>query len=131
MATLNIIKLSDQKAPIFLADTDGRETFDYQPDRPLIWRYRVRDGSTAGEWREIPHDALVEVEENGRMVRLVGPRLAPEGQTLELQVMSTGDNPMTSKPFRYAPTRLAEAKPIRPFNIDDDGPTNSGDPPRS
>ncbi len=128
MATLNIIKLSDHGTPIFLADTDGRTSFDYHPDQPLVWRYRLRDRSA--EWREIPQDALIEIERNRRMVQIMPALLGPAGQPLEIQVSSSGEHAMTSGIEPYTPTQqLADATPLRPFNVKDDGPVNHGTPP--
>jgi hypothetical protein len=129
MATkLHIIKLSDHEAPLFLADIEEHEPFQFHPREPLHWQYRK---SGTHDWLELPHKAFLEVEAPWHIVRLLPKHLGSDGHTIELQVSPTHDEMRiyeASDPYKYTPTHLAEPQHLRPFRVNDDGLTKDPGP---
>lgn len=120
MTQLKPVPLFDTKsggkhqAPIFTADkATGKDEFGYTPARPLHWWYR-----SGRDWRAIPPNALVQLDDNLRVVRLVPPQLGDPacGANLEVAVTEDGATPKETDPVAEFP--LIVAPPTVPVNID-------------
>jgi len=75
------------QAVIFTADTrDDNERFSYTPHHPLQWWYSCE---RAGGWHPIPGAAVVPLDENLRVVRLLADQIVPPGHDGQVRVAVT------------------------------------------
>jgi hypothetical protein len=129
MTKLHIVKLSNHDTPLFLADIQESQPFQFRPTSDLIWEYREYREPHPGEtarWEAVPPGALEQVEEHWHLVRLHPGRLrASDGQMIQLRVLPSGqmEDLAPSDAFTYSPTQLAHPHHLRPFRVEDDGVT--------
>ena len=121
------------QAAIFTADekdegSKKRPEFSYTPQQPLHWWYSFDNGTN---WRSIPPSALVELDGNLRMVKVLVEQLEPFGHqgSVTIAVTENAENWPTAE--EVVVFQAATLPPAVPFHLDGGDPRGSGEPTRS
>jgi hypothetical protein len=120
------------QAAIFTADENEgggkkRPDFSYVPDQPLHWWYSF-DGGT--NWRAIPQGALVELDGNLRMVKVLVEQLEPQGHQGSVTIAVTEDADTRPTVEEVVVFQAAFLPPAVPFHLEG-GDARGSEPPRS
>jgi len=121
------------QAAIFTADENEgggkkRPDFSYVPDQPLHWWYSF-DGGT--NWRAIPQGALVELDGNLRMVKVLVEQLEPQGHQGSVTIAVTEDADTRPTVEEVVVFQAAFLPPAVPFHLEGGDARGSSEPPRS
>ena len=120
------------QAAIFTADEDGdgkkRADFSYTPDEPLHWWYSFDNGTN---WRTIPQSALVELDGNLRMVKVLVELLEPQGHQGPVTIAVTEESDRRPTTEEVVVFQAAFLPPAVPFHLEGGDARGHSEPPRS
>jgi hypothetical protein len=121
------------QAAIFTADEDSdggkkRADFSYTPDEPLHWWYSFDNGTN---WRKIPQSALVELDGNLRMVKVLVELLEPNGHQGPVTIAVTEDADRRPTTEEVVVFQAAFLPPAVPFHLEGGESRGAGEAPRS
>src|SRR5262249_52328617 len=105
-----------------------RTEFAYTPEQPLHWWYSFDNGTN---WRTIPSSALVELDGNLRMVKVLVEQLEPEGHQGSVMIAVTEDAENWPTAEEGVVFRAATRPPAVPFHLEGGDPRGASEPPRS
>lgn len=121
------------QAAIFTADENEgggskkRPDFSYVPDQPLHWWYSFDNGTN---WRAIPQGALVELDGNLRMVKVLVEQLEPQGHQGSVTIAVTEDADTRPTVEEVVVFQAAFLPPAVPFHLEG-GDARGNEPTRS